>query len=175
MRHALTLHPDSVCDAVSSIHVDVVRTPQGVLGLRYLVAGRIDDLALPAKAASVRTDRLWEHTCFEAFLGEEGGEGYAELNVAPSTEWAGYRFDGYRGGMREAPLPPPRIEVESGDERLEVRVALQLRSAERRRLGLSAVIEERNGRKSYWALRHPPGAPDFHHPDCFAGELPPPA
>jgi len=24
---------------------------------------------------------------------------------------------------------------------------------------------------SYWALRHPPGGPDFHHADCFAMEL----
>ena len=39
------------------------------------------------------------------------------------------------------------------------------------RLGLSAVIEERSGRLSYWALAHPPGAPDFHHRDCFALEL----
>ncbi|HZF44227.1 MAG TPA: hypothetical protein VEZ48_12550 [Sphingomonadaceae bacterium] len=42
------------------------------------------------------------------------------------------------------------------------------------RLALSAVIEESAGRKSYWALAHPPGAPDFHHPACFAAELPAP-
>ena len=42
------------------------------------------------------------------------------------------------------------------------------------RIALSAVIEEVDGTKSYWALRHPPGAPDFHHPDCFALELPAP-
>jgi hypothetical protein len=42
------------------------------------------------------------------------------------------------------------------------------------RLGLSAVIEENNGRKSYWALEHPAGKPDFHDPDCFALELPAP-
>jgi hypothetical protein len=34
------------------------------------------------------------------------------------------------------------------------------------------VIEETNGRKSYWALAHPPGKPDFHHSDCFALGLP---
>ena len=39
------------------------------------------------------------------------------------------------------------------------------------RLGLAAVIEETSGRKSYWALAHPPGKPDFHHPDCFAHEF----
>jgi len=35
------------------------------------------------------------------------------------------------------------------------------------KLALSAVIEEIDGTKSYWALAHPPGKPDFHHPDCF--------
>lgn len=42
------------------------------------------------------------------------------------------------------------------------------------RLGLSMVIEEVCGTKSYWALRHPPGKPDFHHRHCFAIELPSP-
>ena len=36
------------------------------------------------------------------------------------------------------------------------------------RLGLCAVIEEENGALSYWALKHPSGRPDFHHPDGFA-------
>jgi hypothetical protein len=39
------------------------------------------------------------------------------------------------------------------------------------RLGLSAVIEEERGMLSYWALKHPTGRPDFHHPDAFALEL----
>jgi hypothetical protein len=38
-------------------------------------------------------------------------------------------------------------------------------------LGLSAVIEDTNGGKSYWALTHPPGGPDFHHSDCFTHEF----
>jgi hypothetical protein len=39
------------------------------------------------------------------------------------------------------------------------------------RLGLSAVIEDDNGSLSYWALKHPSGKPDFHHPDAFALEI----
>jgi hypothetical protein len=39
------------------------------------------------------------------------------------------------------------------------------------RLGLSALIEDTSGCKSYWALAHPPGKPDFHHADCFAYEF----
>jgi hypothetical protein len=38
--------------------------------------------------------------------------------------------------------------------------------------GVAAVIEEADGAKSYWALAHPPGKPDFHHRDCFQLELP---
>ncbi len=42
-------------------------------------------------------------------------------------------------------------------------------------LALSAVIEQRDGGLSYWALRHAPGQPDFHHPDGFALTLRPDA
>ncbi len=38
-------------------------------------------------------------------------------------------------------------------------------------LNLTAVIEETDGTKSYWALAHPSGKPDFHHRDCFALQL----
>jgi hypothetical protein len=35
------------------------------------------------------------------------------------------------------------------------------------------VIETLDGSLSYWALRHPPGKPDFHHSESFALELEP--
>jgi hypothetical protein len=39
-------------------------------------------------------------------------------------------------------------------------------------LGLSAVLEETDGTRSFWALAHPDERkPDFHHPDCFAAQL----
>jgi hypothetical protein len=39
------------------------------------------------------------------------------------------------------------------------------------RIGLAAVIEERSGHKSYWALAHPPGKADFHPFDSCALEF----
>jgi hypothetical protein len=36
---------------------------------------------------------------------------------------------------------------------------------------LSAVIEAKDGSKSYWALAHPPSKPDFHNADCFTARL----
>ena len=40
-------------------------------------------------------------------------------------------------------------------------------------IALAAVIEEVGGHKSYWALAHPDGPPDFHNRDCFIAHLPP--
>jgi hypothetical protein len=39
------------------------------------------------------------------------------------------------------------------------------------RLGLSALVEAIDGELSYWALRHLPGKPDFHHVDAFDLQL----
>ena len=38
-------------------------------------------------------------------------------------------------------------------------------------IGLSAVIEEEGGVKSYWAISHHGDEPDFHDPACFEGAL----
>ena len=39
------------------------------------------------------------------------------------------------------------------------------------RLGLAAVIEDRAGVLSYWALKHPVEKPDFHHADSLVVAL----
>jgi hypothetical protein len=174
MRQVLKLHADSVCEAVSAIEVDVARPAPNELALTYRLTGVIAGLVLPAQAAPARTDELWRHSCFEAFVQPKGGEGYFEVNLAPSTRWAAYRFDGYRQGMAPA-LGDPGIAVTTGAQSLEVRAALTLAEAASApwRVGISAVIEEAGGRISYWALAHPPGRPDFHHDAGFVVELSP--
>ena len=65
-------------------------------------------------AESERADELWKTTCFEAFLRPMGEESYREWNFAPSSQWAAYRFTGYRQGM--APLEEfdaPGVEMKS--------------------------------------------------------------
>lgn len=175
MRQSLRLHPHSLCLAAARIDVEVARFPAGSLLLSYVVTGRIGDLRLPPVSAAAHTDELWRHTCFEAFVRPLPGEAYYEFNFAPSTQWAAYRFDRYRSGMRvAAEIGAPRIDVQAGPERYTLQAALDLPRLPREaawRLALAAVIEETSGRKSYWALAHPPGQPDFHHSDCFACEF----
>ncbi len=174
MPHALKLHPGSRCDVVTRIEVEVASAGRYQLTLHYVVWGNVAGLRLPPITASTRTDELWRHTCFEAFVHAQESSAYYEFNFAPSTQWAAYSFSAPRTGM--APLneiDPPQIGPQIHPERYELKVSLAL---DRLKLGshlaLSAVIEETSGAKSYWALAHPPGGPDFHHPVGFALELP---
>ena len=180
MRQALTIHPNSLCTAVTSIEVDAARPRPGALDVSYRVMGATGDLSLPPAATPARTDQLWRRTCFEAFVRAVPGEAYVELNLAPSRQWATYLFSGRRTGMRVAgEVAAPRIEVLTADDRFELHASVDLGALPDLpsdaiwRLGLCAVIEEASGRKSYWALAHPPGRPDFHHADAFAIDLPP--
>lgn len=107
------------------------------------------------------------------------GQGYLELNFAPSQQWAAYVFDGYRSGMADAPLTlfhSPRAIRSDRAATLETEMLDMpgLSPTATWRLGLTAVIEHTSGDRSYWSARHPPGKPDFHHPDSFVLELPPP-
>ena len=173
MRQTLRLHPDSLCAATTRIEADVARPRPGNLILSYVVSGRIGDLRMPPVAEAARADELWRHTCFEAFVRGSAGPGYYEFNFSPSTQWAAYQFSSYRSGMRVATeIGAPRIEVRSSAETYTLQAALEFDGLSSPfNLGLSAVLEDTDGRKSYWALAHPPGKADFHHADCFALEL----
>lgn len=174
MRERLVRHPDTPCDAVTEIDVGITRVAPGALKLTYVVRGELGRLVLPPPARPSRTDELWRHTCFEAFARAPGAEGYLEFNFAPSGQWAAYRFDGYRQGMRLAEdVVLPNVALRKGPGWLELTALADVGDGPVR-LGLSAVIEAADGRRSYWALRHPPEKPDFHHPDCFAVEIPAP-
>jgi hypothetical protein len=173
MRVELKPHPDTPCEAVRSLTVEVARVDEPYnLALAYLVEGDISRLAIPKREAEVRTNGLWRHTCFEAFIRAPSGDGYWELNFSPSTRWAAYRFDSYRTGMADAAVGGHWIDAHHSPEASELRAHMLLPSLPQPLvLALTAVIEEANGAKSYWALKHPPGKPDFHHADGFTLEI----
>jgi hypothetical protein len=174
---ALNCHPASACGAARALHV-TVRALEGWLNLTYTLDADVKQLRLPAEEAPVRAHELWTHTCFEAFLGETGSPAYCELNFAPSRAWAMYQFSARRAGMRAvtgARAPKITVRRDAAGLTLEARVLLHDLfppcAPQRLRMGFAAVLEDEDGRLSYWASRHPPGKPDFHHPDHFAFEL----
>jgi len=73
--------------------------------------------------------------------------------------------------MRALQIGAISIETEADEDWYELAATVPPAESGRWRVALTAVIEETNGTKSYWALKHPPGKPDFHHADGFALEL----
>jgi hypothetical protein len=133
-------------------------------------AGRF---VIPPPAEPTRADDLWQTTCFEAFLRIPGVDAYREWNFAPSGEWAAYDFERHRDGRANAEVAAPYIRVEDNLTWWALGATIPVDAEAIWALGLSAVLEESEGTKSYWALAHPPGdKPDFHAADCFAASLP---
>ena len=119
-----------------------------------------------------RADELWRTTCFEAFFAPAGKAAYREWNFAPRGNWAAYDFAGYREGMEKADVrSPPYIRMEDNFTWWTVGATIAVPADQAWDLALSAVIEESDGTKSYWALAHPPERPDFHARDCFVATL----
>jgi len=128
---------------------------------------------IPEASDPDRADELWRTTCLEAFLQGAGGDAYREWNFAPSGQWAAYDFGGYREGMSPAEVAsPPYIRMEDNLTWWTLGATIAVDAARKWNLGLSAVLEEKDGTKSYWALAHPAEKPDFHASDCFAAKLP---
>jgi hypothetical protein len=120
-----------------------------------------------------RAENLWETTCFEAFLRRDEGQAYREWNFAPSGEWAAYDFTGYRDRRTNADVTPPYVRFENNMTWWALGATIAVDAESNWVLGLSAILEEKEGTKSYWAIAHPEGdKPDFHEPACFAAHLP---
>jgi len=191
---ALTPHPFTRCDAVRSLSVRMQRRDAGSLFLNYVLEGDLSRIRIPVAREPSRTDELWKHTCFEAFV-TAALPGYLELNFSPSGAWAAYRFQAYRAGVSAAQVSDfPRIRVQRGPQLLQLEATVSVagladptrqedpdpgavaagrgaRLALTARAALAAVIELDDGTLTYWAHRHPPGRPDFHHPAGFTLEL----
>jgi hypothetical protein len=183
-RTSHSLHPFAASGdgPVRALVANAAREGGGVLRFDYVLDARPGRIRIPPRRPPSQTDELWKQTCFEAFIAPAtGGDEYRELNFSPSTQWAAYAFTSYRKGIATVALDSaPRIEVkEAGTQlTLQARVGTQGLLPESWRapgvkllIALTAVIEDYSGSISYWALRHAPDKPDFHHSDGFILEV----
>ena len=142
----------------------------GTLNIWFGVRAPAERFVLPEGEAR-RADELWQTTCFEAFLRADGEQAYREWNFAPSGQWAAYDFTGYRAGRTNAAVKEPYIRLEDNLNWFTLGATIGVEAGRAWSLGLSAILEEQDGTKSYWALSHEAGKPDFHAPGCFTARL----
>jgi len=176
----LLCHPQVPSPWVEGVTVGVGRSAKGLLLLSYGLKGALEHLRIPAPGPVRRGESLWEHTCLEAFIGRPDETGYHECNFSPSRAWAVQGFRGYRDRESGPVGMEPRLKVEVQGDNLILTVEMSLAELgpglgmAPLKLALAAVIEDEDGHKSYWALKHAPGRPDFHRPEAFALDLPAP-
>jgi len=127
---------------------------------------------IPEPGEPQRMDDLWKTTCFEAFLRAAGEEAYREWNFSPSGNWAAYDFSSCREGKTDPDVAAPYVRIEDNMTWWAMGATFTADADIDWSLGLSAVLEEKDGTKSYWALAHGEGSkPDFHDPACFTAHL----
>ena len=158
---------------IRSVTASVERLVDDRLSLTYTIRDPDRILAIP-EGKRERRDGLWMRTACEYFLGRAGGDDYLEFNFSPGGDWAAYRFDRPRQGMRQLLLPEaPRVAwAREGDDWV-LTAELTIPNLPANGSGnLTAILEETDGTKTHWAALHAPGKPDFHDPHCFAVRLP---
>ncbi|KAB2965422.1 DOMON-like domain-containing protein [Zoogloea sp.] len=152
------------------IQVALAATDEGGLAVTWRLSGDPAGMRIPQAGQALSRDRLWAHTCCELFVGAAGGEAYREFNFSPGGQWMAFDFASYRQRVADPALPAPCIEVGTDAAGLLLKAVLPAAClpAGEYHLALTAVVELADGSHRYWALRHPPGHPDFHHRDGFA-------
>jgi hypothetical protein len=174
----LISHPAHPPVRVTGVTARVLSLDDNWCVLRWKVDGA-GQVVVPAFAGRGRADGLWQTTCFELFAAHEafpqrgGASAYTECNFSPSERWAAYDFTGYRAGMVERAGPAPVITPRRGGEVLFCDVAIPVTALPPLpwRYGLTAVLEETGGVKSFWAMAHLPEKPDFHDRSCLGARL----
>lgn len=158
------------------ISVDIGRRSNTLL-IDYRLLGRLAELSIaPPAATPARKNELWQETCFELFLACRDFPSYWEFNLSPAGHWNVYRFSSYRQEMKEEDaFERLSFSVRSEPEALLIALELDLGAiigAERVvEAGVSAVIKQKGGEISYWALAHRGPKADFHRRDGFIVEL----
>ena len=168
-RVFLKEHPAHPSVGIDTLSVSVDRFENG-LKLIYEVRADLTRLVIPEDEPGMRRDGLWKHTCFELFLSGMGGA-YVEYNFSPGGDWAAYQFSAYRAHGQDLTGPAPAIATSRDDGLLSVSVIVselpEGLASHPPNLGLTAVIENAQGDRSYWALDHRDETPDFHRPETF--------
>ncbi len=175
----LTLLPHPSQTPTACAPTVVVRPTAQGLGLHFAIA-ETDDLRLPESGLQGLADGLWQHTCFECFVGLTGHSAYTEFNFSPSWplgQWACYHFS--RERERQDGPAPLNLMLQTHWDALGLHLRAQLPWSllpdpqQPWDLGLSTVTEASDGTITHWAVRHDRAQADFHHRASWLRIAPP--
>jgi hypothetical protein len=150
---------------------------ENILSIEYHLHGDISTLIIPPAVPNpTRKSLLWEHTCFEFFLGVPGMAEYWEFNLSPAGDWNIYHLDNYRQGLQEevafTSLPfQLALQPSSLVLKLELDLGHIIEPDQNLQVSVTSVIEPRIGEISYWAVTHSGETADFHLRDSFSIEV----
>jgi len=132
----------------------------------------------------LRGTELWKHTVFEFFMGPMSDEFYYEWNFSPALEWDFHAFLQYRQKNTIASLANGGILNCTSDKDkntfiLKTTIDLSfsetllwyLNTHQPLRLGISAVLENKNFELTHFALKHLGNKPDFHNSKTWTQSL----
>ncbi|MFN4148190.1 MAG: DOMON-like domain-containing protein, partial [Rhodocyclaceae bacterium] len=160
-------HPDNPQGYVERVGVTLLSRPDGSLRLSYTIQGPTASMRIPTRDVPAPGEALWQTTCCELFVATDATSAYREFNFSPSGQWAVFDFAAYRQPTNGTTPPAPRVLVRCQEDALRVDVHLlpsALPAGRHLRCAATVVVARYDGRLGHWALAHPDGRPDFHHP-----------
>jgi hypothetical protein len=145
-----------------------------LLTIHYALTGKIEDIFLPSLSVNpTRKDNLWKSTCLEFFLAVKELPQYWEFNLSPSGDWNVYYMDSYRriGFREEMSIKRLQFETQKAANSFLLTASVDLepiiRLGQILEVGVTAVIQTKEGSETYWALMHPAPEADFHLRESF--------
>ncbi len=98
----IDLAPFSPCPAVQHLGYELLLESSSSLRLIVQLEGSLAATLPITNRVGQRQFGLWQHHCFELFIGELESNAYWELNLAPNGNWNCFEFSDYRKDQRES-------------------------------------------------------------------------
>jgi hypothetical protein len=173
MKTSFSLIPFTTDTAPAIQITGKIERQQNQLIIEYKLQGQTQIIIPPIVDTPTRQGNLWEHTCCEFFLGLQNSTQYWEFNLSPAGHWNVYRFLNYRQNLvEETAFDSLPFQVLQENETLQLKLEINLPKIilleQSFEVGISSVIENEQGKLSYWALTHSAEEADFHQRDSFA-------
>ena len=148
------------------------------LRIHFDLRGSVDTILFPEPSLHpTRKSDLWMATCFEFFIALHGQPHYWEFNLSPSGDWNVFRMDAYRrvGFREETSIQRLPFSVQKEAVCVSVEAAADLaplvEADQSILVGITSIVQSKNGHETYWALKHPAEHADFHLSESFTLEM----